>query len=154
MDVVLRKAEIGDSRVLWLWRNDETTRRNSRTTDIIPWEHHEAWFAAALKDPKRIILIAVERQAAVGMIRFDQERSDCFTTNILVAPASRGHGLGQTVLRAGCDHLRMLHPRAELRATVKTDNLASQRIFEANGFRRDTLEAEPGFVCYRKTAES
>lgn len=153
MEVVLRKAAVGDSRVVWLWRNDEGTRRNSRTTDIIPWEQHEAWFAAALNDPKRTILIAVERQAAVGMIRFDQDGTDCFTSSILIAPASRGRGLGHTVLRAGCEYLRKLHPRVELRAAVRKDNLASQRIFEANGFRRDILEDEPGFALYRKIAE-
>jgi ribosomal protein S18 acetylase RimI-like enzyme len=137
-----------------LWRNEETTRRNSRTTDFIPWEQHQAWFAAALKDPKRIILIAVEGQSAVGMIRFDHEGTGCFTTNILVEPASRGRGLGQSVLRAGCQYLRMRHPRAEIRATVKADNLASQRIFAANGFRQDIRECEPGFVCCRKVADS
>jgi RimJ/RimL family protein N-acetyltransferase len=154
MSLVLRKAALGDSRFLWLWRNDETTRRNSRTTDPIPWDHHNAWYTAALKDPRRIILIALEGQAPAGMIRLDQEEADRFTINILVAPASRGRGLGHIVLGAGCEYLRMLHPRAELRATVKADNVPSQRIFEANGFRRDGLEDEPGFFHYRRIPES
>jgi RimJ/RimL family protein N-acetyltransferase len=155
MTVILRPATTEDSRDLWLWRNDETTRRNSRTTDFIPWERHDAWFNAMLTNCGSEILIALEQQTRVGMIRFDriepgQIGPPSFRVSILVAPASRGRGFGRSILHVGCDYLRLAHPRAAVLATVRLDNLASRCIFESNGFHRDASRDDSGFYFYLK----
>ena len=72
MKVILRKATADDSRDVWLWRNDEEARRNSRTTDFITWERHDAWYQAMLKNRDSQILIALDAGVGNGMVRFDQ----------------------------------------------------------------------------------
>ena len=44
----IRKANEGDSRDIFDWRNDELTRQMSHTTDLVEWSGHSAWFAASL----------------------------------------------------------------------------------------------------------
>lgn len=159
MTVVLRAATADDSRDLWLWRNDETTRRNSRTMDVIAWDAHQYWLAGMLASPDSMILIAaegLERAAArVGMIRFDRLETDadgprCFRVSIVVARTARGRGLGRTILMAGCYHLGGNNRPATVLAAVRRDNLSSRRIFEIAGFLADVDAQDPGYVDYVK----
>ena len=152
--VTLRKAQSADARMLWLWRNDETTRQNSVQTDIIPWDRHQAWYDSVLADPKRKIFIALTEGDPVGMIRFDGEDNDVFAINILVAPASRGAGFGSAILCAGCQSVYEFSPGAKLRALVRAENIASRRIFESNGFARDVSETCSSMYEYRKTSDT
>jgi RimJ/RimL family protein N-acetyltransferase len=159
MTVILRSAITDDRRDLWVWRNDETTRDNSCTADFIPWERHEGWFNAMLTCRDSEILIALEDQTRIGMIRFDQiEPSQTklprFRVSILVAPTLRGCGFGRSILRAGCDYLRLSHPEATIFATIRLVNRASRSIFEANGFHRDHSRDDPGFCFYIKRIDS
>jgi hypothetical protein len=38
----IRKANEGDSRDIFDWRNDELTRQMSHTTDLVKWREHSA----------------------------------------------------------------------------------------------------------------
>jgi RimJ/RimL family protein N-acetyltransferase len=150
LTVILRRATLADSRDLWSWRNDEITRRNSRTTDVISWDHHEAWYTALLANPVSEILIALEQQMSVGMIRFDQGKPGTFAVNFMVAPGSRGRGLGHSIVGMGCEYLKATYQNADTCAIVRVENLASRRIFESHGFRCEACEDEPGFCIYRR----
>ena len=72
MTLVLRRAIADDSHDLWFWRNDEETRRNSRTMDVIPWQRHDEWYRARLENCRSQILIALYAGVRMGMICFDQ----------------------------------------------------------------------------------
>jgi UDP-2,4-diacetamido-2,4,6-trideoxy-beta-L-altropyranose hydrolase len=148
MKLILRKATADDSRDVWLWRNDEETRRNSRTTDFISWERHDVWYQAMLKNRDSQILVALDAGVSHGMIRFDQVETNLFRANIAMAPLVQGRGLGRAILRLGCDWLMREHPDATILAEVRIENLASQRIFEANSFHRDPARQKSEFHVY------
>lgn len=150
MSLILRKAAAGDSRDLWLWRNDEQTRRCSRTPDAVAWPHHDAWYREKLEDCGTQIFVALDAGVRIGMIRFDRIDKNRFHANITVAPAARGRGLGHAILRLGCDRLIQDYGDATIFAEVRIENIASQRIFEANGFHRNLGQQQSGLHMYVK----
>ncbi|MGH6846061.1 MAG: GNAT family N-acetyltransferase [Methylocella sp.] len=150
MSLILRRAAADDSRDLWLWRNDDETRRCSRATDVVAWPRHDAWYREKLKDCGSQILVALEDGVPIGMIRFDRIDKDRFRANITVAPTARGRGLGHTILRLGCDRLMQDFSDATIVAEVRIENIASQRIFEANGFHRNLDQQQAELHMYVK----
>ncbi|HWJ70261.1 MAG TPA: GNAT family N-acetyltransferase [Sphingobium sp.] len=57
--------------------------------------------------------------------------------DLFVVPEARGQGVGRALLHAAADHGRAV---GAARLTLKTaiDNLAAQRVYEANGWTRET----------------
>lgn len=151
MSLILRKATADDSRDLWLWRNDEQTRRGSRATDFVTWANHDAWYREKLKDCDTQILVALEAGVRIGMIRFNRIEKDRLRANITVAPAARGRGLGHAILRLGCDRLIQNYAGATIVAEVRIENIASRRIFEANEFHRNLDQEQAELHTYVKT---
>jgi UDP-2,4-diacetamido-2,4,6-trideoxy-beta-L-altropyranose hydrolase len=129
--LLVRPAEPADARNLWLWRNDPATRAASRASDPIGWDEHRAWFARALTDPHRTILIGELGGEPVGMVRFDQ-RDAAAEVSIALAPERRGGGLGANLLSVGIARMQV----RLLLATVHADNTASRRLFAGVGFRQ------------------
>lgn len=119
-----------DSTLIWEWRNDPVTRGMSRTTDAIPWEHHQAWYAAT---DARIVMVSVDGNPA-AMIRFDALECGAAEININLNPAARGKGLGVAILAAGCAYGFEELALERIRAEVKPENLPSITIFERVGF--------------------
>jgi len=127
--------ESADSRMLWEWRNDETTRKMSRTTDVIPWENHKAWYAKAATDPNKAIFIAFSEDQAACMIRFDFINQGDMEININMNPAMRGKGLGKPVLAAACAYGFKTLALNRIYAEIKPENTPSVKIFEGVGFK-------------------
>jgi ribosomal protein S18 acetylase RimI-like enzyme len=151
VSLILRKATADDSRDLWMWRNDEQTRRGSRATDFVAWANHDAWYREKLKDCDTQILVALEAGVRIGLIRFDRIEMDRFRANITVAAAARGRGVGRAILRLGCDRLIQDYAGATIVAEVRTENIASRRIFEANEFHRNLDQEQAELHTYVKT---
>lgn len=122
-----------DSDALLEWRNDPVTRAMSRNSDLVTAQQHQKWFATALADPKRMMVMGVIDQRQIGLLRFDPVGSD-WEVGINLNPSERGKGLGTLLLRLGCDQFWTQHPDQKLIAAVRTDNVASRKIFEACGF--------------------
>jgi hypothetical protein len=86
----LRPANADDAELLWLWRNDPTTRTQSRNTDPIAWRDHSRWFAETLAIPSTRLMIADRNGTPAGMIRFDRlDDGEGVQVNISVAPDLR-----------------------------------------------------------------
>ena len=143
--VAIRLAEPGDSRRLWEWRNDALTRAVSSDQTPVPWADHEAWFARVLLDESRDIVIAVDSESTpIGMVRFDADEGPMATVSINLAPESRGKGLGREVLHEAIDWFRLHRPPAVLVAVVRSENVASRKLFAGEGF---AIESESeGFL--------
>lgn len=125
--MILRDATDTDAMDVWAWRQDPLTRAMSRTTDEVRLESHLDWFAKALIDPNRTLLIGEADGAKVGMVRFDHGGQTEVSINVNPAYRSRGYGhalLSQAVQRVNGD----------IWAEIKDDNLASRRLFERLGF--------------------
>jgi RimJ/RimL family protein N-acetyltransferase len=140
-EVQLRPATMDDAEQLWLWRNDPVTRSQSRNTDPITWSSHLKWLRAAFADAQRQIIIATRDGTPIGNIGVHPV-ADGKEVSIVVAPTDRGNGNGRAMLQLACGAAT-----EPLFASVRTDNLASRRLFESCGFHLIDSR-EPGFLRY------
>jgi RimJ/RimL family protein N-acetyltransferase len=121
----LRPATLDDAKLLFDWRNDPLTREASITTEPVAWEGHLKWLQATLQNPRRALLIA-ETDRPVGSVRIDWgEPTELSWT---VAPEARGQGVGRAMVSAAV-------PDGMVIAHIKQENVGSQKIAEAAGFR-------------------
>jgi UDP-2,4-diacetamido-2,4,6-trideoxy-beta-L-altropyranose hydrolase len=144
--VTLRKGEEQDCHDLYLWRNDEESRRNSKNPNIIPWENHCRWFAAVLSDHDRALHIGLDRDSKIGMVRFDRVDEDHFIVSITLNPKCRGSGHAKLLLELA---LRQTHARF-IDAEIRDGNEKSRRLFTSCGFGKIGRAESNGFSLYRK----
>ncbi len=131
--VTLRPAGPGDCRRIWLWRNDEGTRRASFDSAPIPLESHERWYRESLRNRTRRIYIVVAGGQPCGVARLDLSGREA-TVSIALAPEWRGRGVGPLAL----ERLAVLAfgplGLGRLVASVKADNGPSLAAFAKAGF--------------------
>lgn len=128
-----RPATETDAKRLFDWRNDETTRLVSRTSEPLHWESHVAWVERTLADPGRKLLIIEQNNEAIATIRWDDLGDLTWEVSISLAPEQRGKGLAAAVLAAGERALTDLAP-VKLRAGIHISNEASRRLFARAGY--------------------
>lgn len=148
--IVLRPVTAGDSRVLWVWRNDSETRRNSIFIDEVPLEQHEAWLAASLRNSSRIMRMAEVDGGARGVVRFDRiaDEPNLWRISVMIDPTVRGRGLGRAALAMACDEMETRFSGCRFHAEIRTENVSSRRIFDACGFTE--IERADGFATLRR----
>jgi ribosomal protein S18 acetylase RimI-like enzyme len=147
--VKVRRAGIEDALMALDWRNDPLTRAMSRDEAEVPREAHLAWFAAALADPARLLLIGETGGRPAGMARFDRIAGG-WDVSINVAPPARGQGVGRALLDAALAAFDQHHSGSTVWASVKPENAPSVRLFEADRFER--CGEEDGLLRYRRPA--
>jgi UDP-2,4-diacetamido-2,4,6-trideoxy-beta-L-altropyranose hydrolase len=140
--LTLRPATMDDAMLLWLWRNDPLTRRQSRTTSPIPWAEHVRWLTAALGEKRRTHRIGERDGSPVGAISL-QSAEGGSEVSIMVAPEERGTGVGRSMLKAALAETDGF----PIYASVRADNDASRKLFEFCGFKQ-VESAETGFLRY------
>lgn len=127
--MILRQATEADAQILFEWRNDPLSRKNSRNTEPVPWESHIHWLATSLTNPERDLLIAECDGEPVGTIRLDYSSTDC-ELSWTVAPDRRRQGFAKEMVSLAIRKARV----ATLKAEIKFDNEPSQRVARALGF--------------------
>jgi len=132
-ELALRAAQPDDSRNVWLWRNDFSTRGFSQTAEPISWQDHQGWWQASFGSTERDMMVAEIGGSPVAALRFDRI-SEGFEVSINLAPSARSSGLGAHILAEACKLFRKDHGAMPLLATIHRDNPASRRIFEKLGF--------------------
>lgn len=140
-----RDPEGRDSKLIWTWRNDPSTRQMSRTTEPIAWDQHAAWYA---RTEARIVMALVDGER-VGMLRFDVIEPGVAEVSINLDPARRGQRLGEPILAAGCAWGFAALDLSWIRAEVKAENAASIKIFERVGFVLDWHHDGSGMRSYQ-----
>ena len=128
--LILRPVTMADAGLLYGWRNNPETRRNSRTRSVVPWSDHQAWLAAGIASSDWIIRIAEGNGEPVGVVRAER-LSHGWELSWTVAPHARGRGIGSRMLRmfvVGLD--------GRLVAIIRCDNVASAEIAAAAGLMR------------------
>ncbi len=133
--LVLREARAADAVDILAWRNDSVTRAMSRHTEAVGRDEHVNWFAAALQDPARLLLVAVAGETKVGMARFDELAAHAWEVSINLNPACRGKGLSHAVLSGALQIIASRHPK-RIVAEIKPGNNVSRHLFEAHGFHQ------------------
>jgi len=137
--LVLRRTTAHDAYALWLWRNEEESRRVSFEQAPIGWAEHVDWLRDRLDDAGAIVLVAEFADGRpVGSIRFDTQ-DDWRTARLsfVLAPEVRGQGLARPLVLEGVQYLRGSHPRAAIHAEVRSVNERSLRVFRGAGWIED-----------------
>ncbi|MBN2452718.1 MAG: GNAT family N-acetyltransferase [Candidatus Omnitrophica bacterium] len=144
LNVRMRRANEADCMDLFRWRNDPIMRRNSISGDAeVSLEDHKRWFAKKMKDPRSKLYIGIAGDRKVGMVRFDAGE-DCAVISVSVDPAYRGMGLGSKMV--GLTSAGALREFGKpIVARIKSDNMASIRIFAKNGY--NIKDSANGVTC-------
>lgn len=133
--VCLRPACREDARELLVWRNDPSTRAQSRHGEEIGWDDHCRWLLRTLDDADCLLLIGTVAGQRIGMVRFNRDQpAGWWEVSIALAPSWRGRGWGGRMLAAGIGQLRKNHPGVEVLAAVRPGNGASENLFLHAGF--------------------
>ncbi len=138
VDIIVRHADLRDTKDVGDWRNDPITRAQSRNSGAVPWAQHVAWFENALGNESRLILICedVPTHSKIGMVRFDFAVGSGETIiSINLAPEMRGKGFAKPCLHQSISYMFTRKPNCNtIWADIKKDNLGSKRSFEGAGF--------------------
>jgi RimJ/RimL family protein N-acetyltransferase len=118
----IRPATKDDARLLYEWRNDESTRRMSKNKDLVQWDEHQAWLDRRLKMVDANLFMFEVGAEPVATFRIDDN-----DLSYTVSPQHRNRGIAKLMLsevrlRFGC-----------LRAQVYADNLASIKVARSAG---------------------
>lgn len=137
--IEMRKIRSDDSEHLYAWRNHPAIRAVSRNTEPIAWEDHSRWFASALNDPSRQLLIGQRDGEPVGVVRFDI-LNDQAEVSIYLVPDAKTACRGSELLQSAeiwfaenCPEVKML------RAHVLGSNVRSQGLFMAAGYEVENM---------------
>lgn len=135
--VAVRPATLQDAEALWHWRNDSLTRAMSRHQGMVPFDDHLSWLRASVDRPDRHLLVGTAGGVEVGTVRWDLESGAEWEVSITLAPEARGRGVAPGLLRAGEIWLSRTTVVDAYLAVVRTDNLASRRLFLHGGYAPD-----------------
>ncbi len=131
--IYLRPATLDDAKLFFDWVNEPAVRQNSFNTADIAWEEHLSWFQGALDNNNIRIFVLMVDDTPVGQIRL--VNSGQWQISYSIAYAYRGHGYGKLMLKlAEKELISAGYMGEELLAEVKTDNIASRRIFTGLGY--------------------
>ena len=138
--IILRRATAEDCRNLYIWRNDEVTRRYSGDGLPISWETHIQWFSNVIKRVDRLLVIGECDGRPVGVLRFDVEGPQA-TISVYLVPGHQGSGLGTALIEAGTHYITHHVPEiSEIIAHVSAHNRASLDAFEGAGYAIDSFQ--------------
>lgn len=133
-NIDIRLARLDDSEKMFQWRNHPSVREISRNANVIDWQNHQKWFAAALADSNKILLIGQYSECPVGVVRFDV-RNDEAEISIYLAPDKVSSGLGRSLLQTAEQWLVANHPYIrKICAHVLGANQCSQKLFIGAGY--------------------
>jgi UDP-2,4-diacetamido-2,4,6-trideoxy-beta-L-altropyranose hydrolase len=132
----LRRADNGDSRVLWEWANDPDVRAASFSVEPIAWNEHVSWFSNKLADENCRMYIALENSEPVGQIRLDRISDQEAEIDISVARERRGRGYASLLLVRAAGEVFRDGSFSRLHGFVRPANQASAKAFEKASFRK------------------
>ncbi len=163
--IELRKAEMKDKELLFAWKNDKETMKNSLSGRGVTKEEHETWLENTLKNPNRLLYIAEMEKVPIGQLRLDisfmsetgDEKETDFSTETekKVKCAEISYGLGEEFRHKGYGRLLLMQAEALakrfnialLTAEVMSFNQASRKLFKKLGFAEEKKE---DIYVYRK----
>jgi len=146
LHIRLRKATADDCHRYFDWANDPAVRQQSFSSEPIPYEQHERWFAAKLADPAECLYLLSLDEQPMGQVRFSLtgERGETAIISYALAAPFRGRGLAAPMLERAMAQLAADQPTVQqLLGYVKNTNEASRRVFTALEFFARPTELYP-----------
>lgn len=142
----LRPANHFDLQLLFNWKNDPVIRKSAFNTKPIMLDEHTKWFNSALENPDIKIYILEDAYNPLGQVRINITDS-IGLIDYSIDEKFRGKGYGKKLISLLEEECQRINQVALLKAKVKKDNPASQKVFESLGY--DKIEKED-FVEYTK----
>lgn len=129
----LRHVEENDIELIFNWSNEKEVRKNSFHTEPIKWEEHVNWFKKVINDTNVCFFILENNEKPIGQIRikFDDENKGIISFSI--SKEFRGLGFGKEILKLTEAEISK---KCKLIGFVKIDNIASQRAFIINEYKK------------------
>jgi UDP-2,4-diacetamido-2,4,6-trideoxy-beta-L-altropyranose hydrolase len=141
--IEIRQANVLDAQQLFEWRNHPTIRAVSRNNAPILWQDHQKWLSAVFADQNRELLIGLNDNQPIGVLRFDKE-GDSAEVSIYLLPDGGFEGQGRNLLTSAEQWLKANRPDIKnIRATVLNENVMSKKLFLGANYRKHTN-------CYQK----
>ncbi len=136
-DLILRKVQTEDCRMIWEWANDPIARSFSFSETPIPWTRHMAWFEDKLADDGCLFYIILDLTGAmVGQIRYEIEAEQA-VVSVSIAPDHRSQGYGGQAIRLGSEEIFSNTSLESIHAYIKPGNERSLHAFAASSFSCD-----------------
>lgn len=136
-EVYLRKAVHSDMDLIYQWANDLTVRKNSFSSEQIPYHKHVDWFSQMLNNKAVLQYIMMDGDLPVGQIRLNIDNESA-EIGYSIASEYRGQGYGHKILQLIAEETRKNHPEIrKLIAKVKPENSSSNRLFTSEGYTLD-----------------
>lgn len=129
----LHCATLDDAKLLFAWRNDFETRKQSKNTDEVSWENHILWLTNSLAMNTRKIYLAEHKGVLVGTVRSDKKEDGTVELSWTIAPSHRGKGLGKAMVM---QFVKEVHPGEKLIAIIRKGNIPSEKIAQALGLHQ------------------
>jgi UDP-2,4-diacetamido-2,4,6-trideoxy-beta-L-altropyranose hydrolase len=148
----LRPAGPDDCARVLAWVNDPHTRSRSFDIRPIPASTHEAWFAALMKDPARLLYIVQASDEPIGYARFEVAAPGEADVSVALDAAWRGRGLGASVLRLATSEAARDLGVTAVHAYVLPGNEPSRRAFAGAGYVPSGQVVHRGVSALRLTA--
>ena len=151
----IKKATLDDSRDVWSWRNDDTTRRMSITTDEISWESHNNWFEKSLLSMDKFLYVGLLESdgTKVGICRFDiDSNEDIAEVSMNLNPNKRGQGLSSKFLSEAIRSF-FKERQIDLVAAIKKQNVASIKCFTKCGFVFDSEDSAYNHYIFHRSEQ-
>jgi UDP-2,4-diacetamido-2,4,6-trideoxy-beta-L-altropyranose hydrolase len=145
----IRRAKETDRELLFQWVNEKEVRKSSLNSALISFSDHSSWFSEKLNSDRSYIYIIEREGNNVGQARFDlDENGHTAFIDYSIAREHRGNGWAEPLMRVSCRSFLNDHRRPiSLAAIVKTENMASCRVFEQLDFVAEE-KVEQGQRCY------
>jgi UDP-2,4-diacetamido-2,4,6-trideoxy-beta-L-altropyranose hydrolase len=132
-----RKASIKDIEIVFKWQSSPNTRKFALNHSLPSLNEHTLWMKKKLEanfDFFYIIQIATKSNDVVpaGVVRLDKLENSEFLLSIYIAPEYYGKGVAKSAL----SYIDMVHRNIVINATVLSENIASQKLFNTAGYMR------------------
>lgn len=138
----LREVVEDDIDLLFQWANDKEVRKNSFSTQNISYENHMKWFREVLKKDSIIQFIFIHENQPIGQARITVYGTTA-EIGYSICAEKRNMGFGKEMLALLILKIRQDFPNIkQLRAKVKQENAASQKVFSDLGFMMKSYNYE------------
>ena len=138
----VRKALESDLQLFFDWRNDPLVVAASFTPGKIEMRDHRPWFLQRLSSDDCNLYVVESDAIPAGQVRFDIDGPSA-TINYSLDSAFRGRGLARGVVSKAIAAFCAEHGEiTTLVAFVKTDNVASCKVFERLNFEADGFDSK------------
>lgn len=147
--VSIRSANEADVNLYYEWANDPEVRAGALNSAPIPMLDHINWFRAKCEDENSYMYVVSKENKPLGQVRFDVDRN--LGTAIIsysIDSSFRNKGWGTSLMRvAGRTFIKDLGKQILLKAVVKKENIASNKVFENLGFHAEPDDVFKGVLC-------